>query len=180
MGEALLAEFGDQLFAEDERPVEELVLELARTRGLTLATAESCTGGIVGARLTGIAGSSDVYVGGVVAYANSVKVSALGVPEELLEAHGAVSAEAAAAMARGARERLDADVAAAVTGIAGPGGGTAEKPVGLVFLHVEAPDASRGIRLHLPGDREAVRVRAAAYLLHLLRRVLARSRDTSA
>jgi nicotinamide-nucleotide amidase len=178
--EALLAEFGDQLFAEDERPVEELVLELARTRGLTLATAESCTGGIVAARLTGIAGSSDVYVGGVVAYANPVKVSALGVPEELLETHGAVSAEVAAAMARGARERLGADVAAAVTGIAGPGGGTAQKPVGLVFLHVEAPDASRGIRLHLPGDREAVRVRAATYVLHLLRRVLARSRDTSA
>jgi nicotinamide-nucleotide amidase len=175
--EELLGEFGRQLFAEDERPVEEIVLEQARERELTLATAESCTGGMVGQRLTGIAGSSDVYVGGIVAYANAAKVAQLGVPEELLATHGAVSAETAAAMASGARARFGTDLAASVTGIAGPGGGTPEKPVGLVFLHVAGPGISEAARLQLPGDREAVRARATAYVLHLLRRVLTQRHD---
>ena len=109
------------LYGRDERGVEELVLELCRARGLTLATAESCTGGLVAARLTSVPGSSDVVLGGVVAYANEVKRAELGVPAELLATHGAVSAEVAAAMARGARERLGADVAVSVTGVAGPG-----------------------------------------------------------
>lgn len=174
---ALLAEFGRELFAEDDRPVEEIVLALARARGLALATAESCTGGLVGARLTDVPGSSDVYVGGIVAYSDAVKVAQLGVPARLLAEHGAVSAEVAQAMAAGARRVLGADVAVAVTGIAGPGGGTAEKPVGLVFMHVEAPGEREAARRELPGDREAVRTRAAAYVLHLLRRVLSRSGD---
>ena len=109
------------LFAEDERPVEELVLALCRARGLTLATAESCTGGLVAARLTSVPGASDVFLGGVVAYADTVKEAELGVPADVLAAHGAVSAETAAAMAAGARARLGADVAVAVTGVAGPG-----------------------------------------------------------
>ena len=125
------------------------MLELCRERGLTLATAESCTGGLVAARLTSVPGSSDVFLGGVVAYANEVKEAELDVPAEVLAEHGAVSAETAAAMARGARERLGADVAVAVTGIAGPGGGTPEKPVGLVYLHAAGPAASRG-RAQLP------------------------------
>ena len=177
---ALLREFGSQLFAEDERPVEEIVLALARARGLTLATAESCTGGMVGARLTGVPGASDVYAGGVVAYSDTVKAGQLGVPEDVLERHGAVSAETAAAMAQGARTVLRADVAAAVTGVAGPGGGTPEKPVGLVFVHVEGPDRHEARRFELPGDRESVRARATAYALHLFRRVLSRSGDSSA
>ena len=110
---------------EDERRVEELVLNACRERGLTLATAESCTGGLVAARLTSVPGSSDVFLGAVVAYADEVKAVELGVPENVLQAHGAVSAEVAAAMATGARARLGADVAVAVTGVAGPGGGTA-------------------------------------------------------
>ena len=168
------------LFAEDERPVEELVLEACRERGLTLATAESCTGGLVAARLTSVPGSSDVFLGGVVAYADEVKAAELGVPEAMLEEYGAVSAEVAAAMAAGARERLDADVAVAVTGVAGPGGGTAEKPVGLVYLHAEGPDGSLGRELNLPGDREAIRVRATVAALHLLRTLLAQSRHEDA
>ena len=171
---------GGHLFAEDERPVEELVLEACRERGLTLATAESCTGGLVAARLTSVQGSSDVFLGAVVAYADEVKAAELGVPESVLRTHGAVSAEAAAAMATGARARLRADVAVAVTGIAGPGGGTAEKPVGLVYLHAEGPNASRGRALNLPGGREAIRVRATVAALHLLRTLLAQSRDKDA
>jgi nicotinamide-nucleotide amidase len=164
------------LFAEDERAVEEIVLEAARGRGLRMATAESCTGGLVSARLTSVPGSSDVFVGGLVAYDDRIKLDALGVPEEVLERHGAVSAETAAAMAAGARRVLDADVAVSVTGVAGPGGGTEAKPVGLVYLHAETPDASHGVELRLPGDRDAVRRRAAASALHLLRRLLTQSR----
>jgi nicotinamide-nucleotide amidase len=169
---ALRARAGRYLFAEDERPVEELVLELCRERGLTLATAESSTGGLVAARLTSVPGSSDVFLGSVVAYANEVKVAELGVPAEVIERHGAVSAEAAAAMAAGARARLGADVAVSVTGIAGPGGGSAEKPVGLVFLHAEGPAEGVARKLELPGDRAAVRGRATAAALHLVRTLL--------
>jgi nicotinamide-nucleotide amidase len=170
---------GTYLFAEDERPVEEMVLELCRERGLKLATAESCTGGLVAARLTSVPGSSDVFVGAIVSYANEVKARELGVPEEILERHGAVSPETAAAMAAGARERLGADVAVAVTGIAGPGGGSPEKPVGLVDLHAAGPDGVLAREIDFPGDREAIRGRAAAAALHLLRTLLTRSRDGS-
>jgi nicotinamide-nucleotide amidase len=168
---------GKYLFAEDERPVEEMVLELCRERGLKLAAAESCTGGLVAARLTSVPGSSDVFVGAVVAYANEVKARELGVPDGILERHGAVSPEAAAAMAAGVRERLGADVAVAVTGIAGPGGGSAEKPVGRVDLFAEGPDGVLTRELDFPGDREAIRARAAVAALHLLRTLLTRSRD---
>ena len=176
VAEALVAAFPDDLFArDDERPVEEIVLDLCRAQGLTLATAESCTGGLIGARLTAVAGSSEVFVGGVVAYSDAVKESQLGVPAALLEEHGAVSAEVGAAMAAGARRALDADLAVADTGIAGPGGGSAEKPVGLVFLAVDGPAGARATRAQLGGDREAVRFRATALALHMLRRELSRT-----
>jgi len=168
----LRSAFGDQLFSEDERPVEELVLALARARGLTLATAESCTGGLVGGRLTSVPGSSDVFLGGIIAYSNAVKERQLGVPPGVLERHGAVSAEAAAAMAEGVCSMLGASVGASVTGVAGPGGGSPEKPVGLVHLHVASPGAGEALQLDLPGDRDRIRKRATAYVLHLLRRVL--------
>jgi nicotinamide-nucleotide amidase len=174
--DALMTAFADDLFArDDERAVEEIVLDLARDRGLTLATAESCTGGLIGARLTDVAGASDVFVGGVIAYSNDVKERELGVPPELLREHGAVSAEVGAAMAAGARRELGADVAVADTGIAGPGGGTPEKPVGLVFLAVDGPDGARTARVQLSGDRETVRARATALALHMLRRELSRT-----
>ena len=160
------------LFSEDSRSVAEIVLDLCRARGFTLGAAESCTGGLVAARLTEIGGSSDVFRGSVVAYANDVKESELGVSGELLERHGAVSAEVAQAMARGVRERLSADVGVAVTGIAGPEGGTEEKPVGLVLLHVVGPDGEKARRIELPGDRETVRGRATAAALHLVRKLM--------
>jgi nicotinamide-nucleotide amidase len=172
---ALRTRFGSSLFARDERPVHELVLGACREAGLTLATAESCTGGLVGARLTSSPGSSDVYLGGVVSYADAAKGVLLGVPDDVLAAHGAVSAETAAAMAAGVRAALGADVGVAVTGIAGPGGGTPEKPVGLVYLHALTPACGEGRELRLPGDRDAVRSRATASALHLLRRLLTQS-----
>jgi nicotinamide-nucleotide amidase len=172
---ALRERLARHLFAEDERPIQEHVLALCRARGLTLATAESCTGGLVAARLTSVPGSSDVFRGAVVAYADAVKEAGLGVPPEVLERHGAVSAETAEAMAAGARERLRADVAVAVTGVAGPGGGTPEKPVGLVYVHGLGPDGGNGVELSFPGDRESIRRRSAVTALHLLRRLLTRT-----
>jgi nicotinamide-nucleotide amidase len=168
------------LFGRDERRVEELVLSLAAAQGLRLATAESCTGGMVAARLTAVPGASSSFVGSVVAYADEVKGSELDVPEELIAQHGAVSEEVAAAMAEGARRRLDADVAVAVTGVAGPGGGTPEKPVGRVHVHAAGPDGSLSRMLDLPGERGQIRVRATVTALHLLRALLTGSRDESA
>jgi len=172
LADALRSALGRYLFSEDGRSVAELVLDLCRVRGLTLAAAESSTGGLVAARLTDVAGASDVFRGSVVAYANDVKEGELGVPSSLLERHGAVSAEVAQAMAKGTRERLGADVGVAVTGIAGPDGGTEEKPVGLVFLHAIGPDGEKARRIDLPGDREMVRGRATAAALHLVRTLL--------
>jgi nicotinamide-nucleotide amidase len=177
---ALRDALGPAVFAQDDRPVEELVLDLARKGGLTVGAAESCTGGLVAARLTSVPGASDAFQGGIVAYENDIKLAQLGVPDETLAAHGAVSAETAAAMAEGVRSSLGADVAVAVTGIAGPGGGTPEKPVGLVYLHAAGPGGELARELQLPGDREAIRRRATAAALHLLRELLAQSRHTPA
>ena len=163
------ADLGGHLFATDERPLSEIVLDLLRARGWKGATAESCTGGMVAAALTDIPGCSDAFAGGVVAYSNQLKHDLLGVPEDVLERHGAVSAESAAAMAAGARARLGADAAVSVTGIAGPGGGTEEKPVGLVYLHVSSPAGEDMRRMDIPGSRDAVRGRAATAALQLLR-----------
>jgi nicotinamide-nucleotide amidase len=165
------------LYARDERTIAELVLSLLRARGLTLATAESCTGGMVAARVTDVPGASGEFLGSIVAYSDDVKVRELGVPAELIERHGAVSPEVAEAMARGARERLGADVAVSVTGIAGPGGGSAEKPVGLVYLHAEGPDGGVGREFSFPGDRPSIRARSVVGALHLVRRLLTQSSD---
>ena len=177
---ALRAPLERYLFSEDERPVAELVLALCRADGYRLATAESCTGGLVAARLSDVPGASDVLAGGIVAYANDVKTAELGVSERLLAEHGAVSAEAAEAMAAGVRERLGVAVGIAVTGVAGPGGGTPDKPVGLVHFHVSTPDGGEGRSFSLPGDRATIRSRATVSALHLARRVLTRSRHEAA
>ncbi|HST16042.1 MAG TPA: nicotinamide-nucleotide amidohydrolase family protein [Gaiellaceae bacterium] len=170
--EALAGGLERYLFSRSEDSTPALVLDLLRERGLTLAAAESCTGGLVGARLTSVAGSSDVFLGAVVAYANEAKSALLDVPEALIGEHGSVSPEVAAAMADGARARLGADVAVAVTGVAGPGGGTPEKPVGLVYVHAAGPSGGLGAHFDLPGDRETIRGRAAAAALHLVRRIV--------
>jgi nicotinamide-nucleotide amidase len=160
---------GEHVFATDERPLPEIVLDLLRARGWTAATAESCTGGMVAARLTDVPGSSEAFAGGVVTYSDELKQALLDVPAELLAQHGAVSPEVAAAMAAGARERLGADAAVSVTGIAGPGGGSEEKPVGLVYLHVSSPAGEDHRRMDVPGGRDIVRARAATAALQLLR-----------
>jgi nicotinamide-nucleotide amidase len=175
LASALAERLGRHVFSRDERPVEELVLALCRGRGLSLATAESCTGGMVAQRLTSVPGASDVFLGGVVAYADSIKEAELGVPADVLGRHGAVSAETAAAMAQGARGRLGADLAVAVTGVAGPGGGTPAKPVGLVYVHVAGPDGEHARELRAHGDREDIRRRATVTALHLLRRFVERA-----
>jgi nicotinamide-nucleotide amidase len=166
------------LFSREETGTAELVLSLLRERGLRLATAESCTGGLVAARLTDVPGASDVFVGSVIAYSNEVKAAELGVPEEVLRDHGAVSAETAAAMAEGARARLGVDVAVSVTGIAGPDGGTDEKPVGLVYLHASGPMGERRRRFDFPGDRATIRGRATVAALHLVRALVTDSLQT--
>lgn len=146
----------------------EKLVALMKARGVTCATAESCTGGGVGAAITGVPGSSEVYLGGVVSYANSVKRGVLGVPQAVLDTVGAVSSESAAAMAAGVRGLVGADVAVSVTGIAGPGGGTAEKPVGLVWFGLATRDGVRAERAIFRGDRERVRAQAVAHALGML------------
>jgi nicotinamide-nucleotide amidase len=146
----------------------EAVLAWCRARGWRIATAESCTGGLVAAALTSIAGSSDVVERGFVTYSNNAKVDLLGVPEETIAAHGAVSEEVCAAMAIGAVARAGVELAVSVTGIAGPGGGTPEKPVGLVFVGTATQDGAAQVERRLfPGDR--AKVRAAALILALER-----------
>ena len=174
--QATICAHAGEVWVELFGPGEGLAGELREALG----AAESCTGGLVAARLTSVPGSSDVFRGGVVAYDNEVKHAQLGVSEETLAVHGAVSAETASAMALGARESLGVDVAVSVTGIAGPGGGTPEKPVGLVFLNTSGRGAELACELNLPGDREAVRRRATAAAQHLLRELLTQIRDSSA
>jgi len=158
---------------EDPRP-EEVVGHLLRERGLTLAAAESCTGGLLSHRITDVPGSSDYYRGSVTAYANAVKEHLLGVPRDVLEAVGAVSRETALAMARGARGLLGADLALSVTGIAGPGGGTPQKPVGLTYIALAAPDGDWVEEHRWTGDRSANKAASASAALALLRWYLAR------
>ena len=160
------------VFSSDGRTVDQSVADLLRSRGATVATAESCTGGLLGARLTDLAGSSDYVLGGVVVYADAAKGHLLGVPAELLRAHGAVSEPVARAMADGARASLGATYALSVTGVAGPGGGTPDKPVGLVFIGCAGPGETVVRRHEFPGDRATVRAWSVVAALHLLRRTV--------
>jgi nicotinamide-nucleotide amidase len=168
----------DTLFSEDGRTVDEIVADLLRADALQVAVAESCTGGLMAARLTERAGSSDYFGGGIVVYSNEAKTAQAGVPPELIQAHGAVSREVAEALALGARERLAADIGIGITGIAGPGGATPGKPVGLVWLSVAGPSLEGAEprlltrSVNLPGGRADVRDRATTVALHLLRRAL--------
>lgn len=139
-----------------KQSAEKLVNKL-REKGLHIATAESCTGGMVSAAVTSVAGASEIFDGGVVSYANKVKHRILGVSEETLAEHGAVSEECAREMAEGVRRLMGADIGISLTGIAGPGGGTAEKPVGTVYLGVSDKNETYALRLSLSGDREAIR-----------------------
>lgn len=163
----------EALFSADGSTVDEQVAALLRGRGQTVGAAESCTGGLLAARLTEAAGASEYVRGAIVAYSNETKVSQADVAPELIERHGAVSAQVAEALADGARSRLGADVGVGVTGVAGPGGGSEEKPVGLVWLSV-APGAGERLTrsVNLPGARADVRERATTVAMHLIRRAL--------
>jgi len=163
---------GEHVYGEGDTDLAAVVLEAARARRLTIATAESCTGGLVGGRLTAIPGSSDVYLGGVVSYANELKLALLGIEPSQLDAHGAVSEPVALAMARGAAVRLGSGAAVSVTGIAGPGGGSEAKPVGTIWVAAVAGDRLEVRHAVLSGNRQEIRARAAQAALYLLRRVL--------
>jgi nicotinamide-nucleotide amidase len=164
----------DTLFSEDGATIDEQVAALLR--GHTIAVAESCTGGLMAARLTERPGSSAYFKGGLVVYSNAAKVALAGVPPDLIERHGAVSTEVAEALADGAIERVDADVGVGITGIAGPDGGTPEKPVGLVCFSVRERGGERITRsVNLPGGRADVRDRATVVAMHMVRRLLARA-----
>jgi nicotinamide-nucleotide amidase len=168
---ALRAAIGAYVYGEDGADLAAAVLQLLRERGMKLAVAESCTGGMLGARITAIPGSSDVMLGGVISYANEVKESLLGVRASTLAAHGAVSEESAREMAAGVRERLHADVGVAITGVAGPDGGTPEKPVGTVCLAADVRGALRSVRTSIIGDRDEIRRRSTQAALNLVRRM---------
>jgi nicotinamide-nucleotide amidase len=167
------ARHADTLFSEDGSSVDDQVAAALVERGLTIGTAESCTGGLLAARLTARAGSSAYVLGGIVAYANEAKVALAGVDPGLIERHGAVSLEVAEALAEGACERLGVDVGVGITGIAGPGGGTPDKPVGTVCVSVVLhDDAGETRRVVLPGSRAEVRDRTTTLAMHLVRRLL--------
>ena len=174
---ALLAAYPATVFSVDGRTIDELVAEELLARGLSIATAESCTAGLLAARLTERPGSSAYVLGGVVSYANSAKEELLGVPAALIESVGAVSSEVAEAMAAGARGRFGADISVGITGVAGPGGGTAEKPVGLVHLCASGPGTSVARKVLLPGSRSDVRNRAVVVAMHMVRDLLAQLSD---
>jgi nicotinamide-nucleotide amidase len=169
---AIQSRVGQGIYAEGDTDLAAVFLERCRARGATVAVAESCTGGMLGARITDIAGASDVFLGGVIAYANEVKVRDLGVAAELIERHGAVSEEVVRAMAQGARAKFGAAIGLAITGVAGPGGGTAEKPVGTVWVCVATADSVEPRRIHSWGDRSEIRYRAAQSVMDLARRLL--------
>ena len=168
----VLADFAPAVVSADGGTVDDVVGAALAARGWTVATGESCTGGLLAGRLTARPGSSSSVLGAVVAYADAAKTALLGVPPETLAAHGAVSPQVALAMAEGARTALGADVGVGVTGIAGPGGGTPDKPVGTVHLAVVSPTGTRARHLVLPGGRDQVRGRTVVTALHELRLLL--------
>jgi competence/damage-inducible protein CinA-like protein len=170
----LRAVFAGHVYGTGDDDLAAVLLAECRRRGLTLAVAESCTGGLIGSRVAAVPGASDVFLGGVIAYANEVKAGLLDVPPTVLAEHGAVSEPVVRAMVEGALRRTGASVAVAITGIAGPDGGTAEKPVGTVWFGFGANGAVDAVRVGLPGSRHDVQARAAQAALHgLWRRVTA-------
>lgn len=177
--QGIVRRLGDHVYGFDDEPVEQVVVRLLAERGLTVATAESCTGGMLAARITDVSGSSKIFPGGVVSYSNEAKSDLIAVPADLIRAHGAVSSEVAEAMARGARERFGADFGVGITGIAGPEGGTPEKPVGLVYIGVADAHSVRVEKSLFLGRRADVRYRSAQFALVMLRdAILKRDKST--
>ena len=173
MGEVL----GPALFATNGETMEEVVGKLLGDRGETLAVAESCTGGLIGMRLTEVAGASKYFLEGSITYSNDSKMRVLGVPEEIITAFGAVSSETAKAMAEGVRSHAGSDYGVSVTGIAGPDGGSEEKPVGTVFVGYADRSRAKSIKFTFPGDRHLIRWRSSQAALDYLRRQIIRLQD---
>lgn len=170
--ERLRERAGEHCYGEDDTDLAAAVLNGLRARRARLVVAESCTGGLLGSRITAVPGASDVFIGGVVAYDNVVKSGMLDVPPELLERHGAVSEEVVSAMAQSVQRQFAVDAALAITGIAGPSGGTPEKPVGTVWMAARLGLEGRALKRIFPGDRGEIRARAAQAALDLLRRLI--------
>jgi nicotinamide-nucleotide amidase len=170
--ERLKRELGHRCYGEESADLAGVVLALLRARGARLAVAESCTGGLLGARLTAIPGASDTFVGGAIAYADAVKTALLDVSQATLDQHGAVSEPTVRAMAEGATRTFGTDCALAVTGIAGPAGGTPEKPVGCVWLAARCGGETRTVQRQFLGERDEIRARSAQAALDLLRLAL--------
>jgi nicotinamide-nucleotide amidase len=165
-------ELEDLIYSSQGETLEQIVLFYLEMRGATLSVAESCTGGLISERLTSISGSSRSFVGGAVVYSNELKSEFANVPPSVLERHGAVSKETASAMAEGIRERCDTTLGVGVTGIAGPTGGTADKPVGLVYIGVSDGKKTDVVERKFTGDRDRIRTLAAQTALDLVRRKL--------
>ncbi len=159
---------GEYIYAEGNHPLEEVVVQTLMKNGHTLVTAESCTGGMIGQTVTAVPGSSEPYLGGVVTYSNELKMALCGVREETLSEYGAVSKGTACEMAEGIRERMNADIAVSVTGIAGPGGGTEEKPVGLVYIGISTREKTDAVRFNFVGNRDKIRQLSVKNALNLV------------
>ena len=174
LAEKIKDRMNDYLMTEKDITIEQLIVDELNARNLTLSVAESCTGGGLGNRITNVPGSSDVFLGGVIAYSNPLKMELLGVEEHTLEKKGAVSKETAKQMARGIRKLTGSDIGLSITGIAGPGGGVKGKPVGLVFMHLNAENEDTGVYQIFPGERNIVKTRTVNYSLNLIRKYLSR------
>jgi nicotinamide-nucleotide amidase len=170
---------GESIYGQDDDDLARVLLDMCRANKLRIAVAESCTGGMLGARLTAIPGSSDVFEGGVIAYSNDVKTRELEVSEDLLREHGAVSEPVVRAMALGVRHAFDVDIALAITGVAGPGGGTEEKPVGLLWICAAIGDRVESRKIQSWGDRQEIRYRATQAAMELARRVVREQMPTA-
>lgn len=163
---------GEYIYTTDDRGIESVIGDLLRKKHLTLAVAESCTGGLIGSRITDVPGSSDYFLGGIIAYSNDVKIDTLGVPKKTIEKYGAVSAQTAKAMAQGVRKITGASIGISATGIAGPGGGTKTKPVGLVYLGIAEGRGVKAFKFQMPGTRDLIKRRTSEAALYLLWRNL--------
>ncbi|MGI8542846.1 MAG: competence/damage-inducible protein A [Aridibacter sp.] len=179
LAEKIAEKLGIAVFALNGEKMEEVIGKLLIEKNKTLSVAESCTGGMIGERLTDVAGASKYFIEGVVAYHNDAKVRTLNVPIKLIEKHGAVSSEVAEAMAEGMRQRAKTDHAISVTGIAGPGGGTEEKPVGTIFVGYSDMEQTKSLKLNLPGDRNLIRWRSSLAALDYLRRQILKENNSA-
>jgi nicotinamide-nucleotide amidase len=172
VADAVEEELDDAVYSRDGQSLEQIVGYWLQMRNATLAVAESCTGGLLGERITSVGGSSRYFAGGAIVYANAVKSELAGVPAEMIERHGAVSPEVAAALAEGIRYRCESTLGVGITGVAGPGGGTPEKPVGLVFHALASDSGTEVIERNFPGDRKRIRWFATTLALDMVRRKL--------